>query len=78
LVKCIILVFLGVLTIGIEYRCILQVGYQPHLSDKSRCSEASRFSITKIWYSYEYVADTFGIVMMCFCFFCTEQKSAKA
>jgi len=28
------------------------VRYEPHLSDKARCSEASRFSITKIWYAY--------------------------
>jgi len=26
--------------------------YEPHLSDKARSSEASRFSITKIWYAY--------------------------
>ena len=30
---------------------ILQVRYEPHLSDKVCCSEASRFSITKIWYA---------------------------
>jgi len=34
--------------------CILQVRYEPHWSDKVRCSEASRFSITKIWYAYIY------------------------
>jgi len=28
------------------------VRYEPHLSDKSRSSEVSRFSITKIWYAY--------------------------
>jgi len=28
------------------------VRYEPHLSDKARSSEASRFSITKIWYAY--------------------------
>jgi len=30
---------------------LLQRSYQPHLSDKARCSEASRFPITKIWYA---------------------------
>jgi len=49
-VKCIILVFLGVLTIGIQNSFILQVGYEPHLSDKARCSETSQFLITQIWY----------------------------
>jgi len=39
------------LTIGIENSYILQVRHQPHLSDKPRCSEASRFSATKIWYA---------------------------
>ena len=33
-----------------ESSYILQVRYKPHLSDKARCSEASRFSVTKIWY----------------------------
>jgi len=28
------------------------VRYEPHLSDKARSSETSRFSITKIWYVY--------------------------
>jgi len=27
------------------------VRYEPHLSDKARSSEASRFSITKIWHA---------------------------
>jgi len=27
------------------------VKYETHLSDKTRSSEASRFSITKIWYA---------------------------
>jgi len=49
LVKCIISVFVSVLTIGIQNSYILHVGYLPNLSDKVRCSEASRFSITKIW-----------------------------
>ena len=42
--------------IGIQksYKYIHQVRYEPHLSDKARCSEASRFSITKIWYAYAY------------------------
>jgi len=31
---------------------ILQVRYEPHLSDKVCCSEASRFSVTNIWYAY--------------------------
>jgi len=31
---------------------ILQVRYETHLSDKVHCSEASQFSITKIWYAY--------------------------
>jgi len=54
LVKCIIFVFLGVLTIGIQIQnnYILQIGYEPHLSDKARSSKASRFSKTKIWYAY--------------------------
>jgi len=48
--------FLGVLTIGIQIQnnYILQVGYEPHLSDKARSSKASRFSNTKIWYAYIY------------------------
>jgi len=48
------LVFLGVLTIGnqIQNNYILQVGYEPHLSDKARSSKASRFSNTRIWYAY--------------------------
>jgi len=25
--------------------------FEPHLSDQARSSEASRFSITKIWYA---------------------------
>jgi len=50
-VKCIILVLLGVLTIGIQNSYILQIRYEPHLSDMARCSEASRFSNTKIWYA---------------------------
>jgi len=52
LAECNILVFVGVLTTGIQNRCILHVRYVPHLSDEVRCSEASRFSITKIWYAY--------------------------
>jgi len=32
---------------------ICSVRYEPHLSDKARSSEASRFSITKIWYAYK-------------------------
>jgi len=51
LVKCIILVFLGVLTIGIQNGCMLQISYESHLCDKVRGSEASRFSIIKIWYA---------------------------
>jgi len=51
LVKCIILAFVGVLTIGIENSYILRVTYEPHLSDEARCSETPRFSITKIWYA---------------------------
>jgi len=53
LAKCINLVFVGVLTIGIQNSCILQAGYVPHLSDKVRCSQESRFSITKIWYAHK-------------------------
>jgi len=34
LVKCIILVFVGALTIGIQNSYTLQVRYEPHLSDK--------------------------------------------
>jgi len=45
--------FLGALTIGIQNSYILQEKYEPHLSDKARCSEMSRFSITKIWYVAE-------------------------
>jgi len=30
--------------------CLIK--YEPHLSDKVRSSEASRFSITKIWCAY--------------------------
>jgi len=30
---------------------ILQVRYEQHLSDKICCSEASQFSITKVWYA---------------------------
>jgi len=63
MVKCIMLVFLGVLNIGIENSYIPQVRYKPHLiylinhiwfrlSDEARCSEASWFSVTKIWYAY--------------------------
>jgi len=51
LVKCIILLFLDIFTVGIQDSYIRQVRYGPHLSDKARCSEASRFSITKIWYA---------------------------
>jgi len=50
--KRIILVFVGVLTLGIQNGYIRKVSYEPHLSDKARCSEASRFSITKIRYAY--------------------------
>jgi len=46
--KCNILVFLGVLTIGIQNNYIQQVRYEPQLSDNVRCSEVSRFSITKL------------------------------
>jgi len=53
LVQCIILVFLGVLTAGIQNSYMLQLRYEQHLSDKALCSEASRFSITKIWYAYK-------------------------
>jgi len=42
--ECIILVFLGILTTGIQNCYRLQVRY-PHLSDKPRCSEASQFSV---------------------------------
>ena len=35
------------------------VRYEPHLSDKARSSEASRFSITKIWYVYVYIFPRF-------------------
>jgi len=52
LVKCIILVFVGVIAIGIQNSCILQVRYVPHIYDKIHCSEVSQFSITKIWYAY--------------------------
>jgi len=38
-------------TIGIQISYILQKIYEPHLSDKA-CSEASRFSITKVWHAY--------------------------
>jgi len=53
LVNCIILVFLGDLTVGIQIQnsYILQVGYELHLSDNARSSKASRFSNTKIWYA---------------------------
>jgi len=54
-VKCNILVFLGVLTIGIQNSYILQVRYEPHLSDNVRCSEVSRFSITKLRRAYTYI-----------------------
>jgi len=39
--------------IGIQnsYKYIHQIRCEPHLSDKAR-SEASRISITKIWYTY--------------------------
>jgi len=50
LVKGIISVFLGVYT-GIQNSYILLVRYEPHLSDKARCSEVSRFSNIKIWYA---------------------------
>ena len=56
LAKCIILVFIGVLTIGIQNSFMLQVRYEPHnLSVKALCSEASRFSITEIWYAYLHI-----------------------
>jgi len=45
-----ILVFVGVLTIGIRNNYILQVRHESHLSDEA-CSEAFRFSIIKIWYA---------------------------
>jgi len=50
--QCIILIFLGVFTIGIQNSYMLQLRYEHHLSDKARCSEVSRFLITKIWYVY--------------------------
>jgi len=53
LVISIILVFVGVLTIGIQNSYMPQENYEPHLFDKARCSETSRFSITKIWYAYQ-------------------------
>jgi len=31
---------------------MLQIRYEPHLSDKAQCSEAFQFSITKIWHAY--------------------------
>ena len=34
-----------------ENSYIPQARYQPHLSDEGCCSEASRFSIKKIWYA---------------------------
>jgi len=40
------------LTIGIQNSYTLQVRSEPHLSVKSRCSEASQFLITKMWYAY--------------------------
>jgi len=49
LVKRIILVYLGIFTIRIQNSYILQVRYEPYLSDKARCSETSRFLIIKIW-----------------------------
>jgi len=53
-VKRIILVFLGVRTTGIQNTYILQVRYEPHLSDKAPCSDASHFSNTKIWHAQIY------------------------
>jgi len=38
LIKCIILVCLSVFTIGIQNSYVLQVRYEPHLSDKACCS----------------------------------------
>jgi len=38
--------------LGIQNSYILQARYESRLSDKARCSEASRFSIIKIWYAY--------------------------
>jgi len=53
LLKCVILVFLGVLTIEIQNSYIIldvRIRYEPHFFDKARFSEASWFLITKIWY----------------------------
>jgi len=38
----------GTAAILCENSYILQVRYEPHVSDKARCSEASHFSIMKI------------------------------
>jgi len=51
LVKCIVIVFLGASITGIQNDYTCSVRYEPRLSDKARSSEASRFSITKIWYA---------------------------
>jgi len=56
LAKCLILVVLGVLSIGIQNSYVLQVRYEPHLSDNARCPEASLFSIRKIRYVCPFVA----------------------
>ena len=53
LVKCIILVFLGVLTIGIENSYSTYFKYDMnHIYVIKARSEASRFSVTKILYAY--------------------------
>jgi len=54
-VLSIIFVFIGVLTIEIKNSYVLQENYEPRSFGKARCSETSRFSITKIWYAYSYV-----------------------
>ena len=51
LLKCIILVFVGDLTIRIQNSYIRQVRYETQLFNKARCSEASWFSVTKICYA---------------------------
>jgi len=43
--------FLGASTTGIKMATCCSVRYEPHLSDKAGSSEASRFSVTKIWHA---------------------------
>ena len=38
---------------------MLQARHEPRLSDKARCSEAFRFSITKIWCAQGHGFDEF-------------------